>query len=210
MRRVALPRRAASMPRPARPTRTRSTRRAGPLRCPAAPPRPARPTRTQRAVAPPRLARLARPTRPMSTRSAAAPARPTRTSSTRRAGPLRCGPPAKPGASSEDRGHSARGLDDDDDRSCTGERKVTTRPGAPSVPAARAPAASPAAPDAPATHDALYEYAARSPPATLDAFACVLLDTVAKAAKTNRVFMERTVMTRPGAPSVPAARAPAA
>ncbi|KAG7311980.1 hypothetical protein JYU34_001412 [Plutella xylostella] len=90
------------------------------------------------------------------------------------------------------------------------ERTVKTRPGAPSVPAARAPAASPATPDAPATHDALYEYAARSLPATLDAFACVLLDTVAKAAKTNRVFMERTVMTRPGAPSVPAARAPTA
>ncbi|KAG7295989.1 hypothetical protein JYU34_021083 [Plutella xylostella] len=96
----------------------------------------------------------------MSTRSAAAPprpARPTRTSSTRRAGPLRCGPPAKPGASSEDRGHSARGLDDDDDRSCTGERTVMTRPGAPSVPAARAPAASPATHDAPATHDTPYE-----------------------------------------------------
>ncbi|KAG7301039.1 hypothetical protein JYU34_015413 [Plutella xylostella] len=107
------------------------------------------------------------------------------------------------------RGRARRcNLDDDDDRRRTGETTVMTRPGAPSVPAARAPAASTTVHGPPATPGAPYEHAARGPPAaratpaaaaaTLDAPACVtaaqlsvLLDTIAKAAETNRVLLER-------------------
>ncbi|KAG7299613.1 hypothetical protein JYU34_016598 [Plutella xylostella] len=134
------------------------------------------------------------------------------------------------------RGRARRcNLDDDDDRSRTGETTVMTRPGAPSVPAARAPAASTAVHGPPATPNAPYEHAARSPPAaratpaaaaaTPDAPACVtaaqlsvLLDTIAKAAETNRVLLERmssdprtcTPPARrgPGATSPPRARPP--
>ncbi|CAG9133494.1 unnamed protein product [Plutella xylostella] len=117
-------------------------------------------------------------------------------------------------------------LDDDDDRSRTGETTVMTRPGAPSVPSARAPAASTTVHGPPATPDAPYEHAARGPPAarataaataaTPDAPACVtaaqlsvLLDTIAKAAETNRVLLER-MSSDPRTCTPPARRGPGA
>ncbi|KAG7302376.1 hypothetical protein JYU34_013885 [Plutella xylostella] len=125
------------------------------------------------------------------------------------------------------RGRARRcNLDDDDDRSRTGETTVMTRPGAPSVPAARAPTASTTVHGPPATPDAPYEHAARSPlaaratpaaaAATLDAPACVtaaqlsvLLDTIAKAAETNRVLSER-MSSDPRTCTPPARRGPGA
>ncbi|KAG7300020.1 hypothetical protein JYU34_017062 [Plutella xylostella] len=121
------------------------------------------------------------------------------------------------------RGRARRcNLDDDEDRSCTGETTVMTRPGAPPAPEARAPTVR----DPPATPDAPYEHAARSPPAaratpaaaaaTPDAPACVtaaqlsvLLDTIAKAAETNRVLLER-MTSDPRTCTPPARRGPGA
>ncbi|KAG7295004.1 hypothetical protein JYU34_022589 [Plutella xylostella] len=117
-------------------------------------------------------------------------------------------------------------LDDDDDRSRTGETTVMTRPGAPPAPAARAPAAPTTVHGPPATPGAPYEHAARSPlaaratpaaaAATLDAPACVtaaqlsvLLDTIAKAAETNRVLLER-MSSDPRTCTPPARRGPGA
>ncbi|KAG7304811.1 hypothetical protein JYU34_010177 [Plutella xylostella] len=125
------------------------------------------------------------------------------------------------------RGRARRcNLDDDDDRSRTGDTTVMTRPGAPPAPAARAPAASTAVCNPPATPGAPYEHAARGPPAaratpaaaaaTLDAPACVtaaqlsvLLDTIAKAAETNRVLLER-MTSDPRTCTPPARRGPGA
>ncbi|CAG9122181.1 unnamed protein product [Plutella xylostella] len=125
------------------------------------------------------------------------------------------------------RGRARRcNLDDDDDRSRTGETTVMTRSGAPPAPEARAPAASPAVRDPPATPGAPHEHAARGPPAaratpaaaaaTPDAPACVtaaqlsvLLDTIAKATETNRVLLER-MSSDPRTCTPPARRGPGA